>query len=142
MGRMRQADEDGLYEGVMERLALALEAAERDGKEPVDLEVQGLSDGELAFIRAYLQRDAHWLSGWHAAAQEQARLARRSRRILPRGQCGDGARDPGKPLAIALDCALCGTTVRWPNQPGLVVCATCGSQLMKAFRRVDSDVSG
>lgn len=136
MGRMRRVEEDGLYERVLQRVARALERAEREGDEPLELELEGLSEGELAFVRAYLQRDARWLSGWHAAAHEQARLARRARlgRVVP----VDPLLAPAPP--VALDCALCGTRVSLPRRSGLVVCSACGSALMKAFK--DDDAAG
>ena len=80
MGKERQADEGNLYGRVLQRLTLALEEAERrtgdDTGAAAELEVGGLTPAEFDLIRAYLQQDSQWLSGWHAAAEEQAQVAR------------------------------------------------------------------
>ena len=70
----------GLYERLLQRLALALDEADtaerlRD-EHPTELELRGLSEAEMGLIRAYLDQDLHWLRGWHAAAEELALLER------------------------------------------------------------------
>ena len=84
MGKERQAGEGNLYGRVLQRLTLALEEAERrTGDETgatAELEVGGLTPAEFDLIRAYLQQDSQWLSGWHAAAEEQAQLDRQATR--------------------------------------------------------------
>ena len=74
MAELRRAEiEGGLYERLLQRLALALEEADtatrlRDAP-PDELELRGLTPAELELIRAYLDRDLNWLRGWHAAAE-------------------------------------------------------------------------
>ncbi|MCY1363506.1 hypothetical protein D9M68_410160 [compost metagenome] len=144
MGELRRVEvEGGLYERLLQRLALALEEADtaqrlRDERPPGELELRGLSSAELAFINAYLDHDLSWLSGWHAAAEELALIERRQ--LRPLKSTRSGARSPlarptgqSKPLLKRrqLCCALCGTPANW--QPGLGVqgCETCGSQLFR-----------
>lgn len=132
MGRWRQGEGDGLYEHVLTRLAVAMRRAEAAGQEVSELEIEGLSGAELALIQAYLQRDAQWLSGWHAAAHEQALLARRAlaRQWMPPRR-GERGRLPRLPNRTTLDCALCGMEVLLPRRPGVATCPCCGSDLMR-----------
>ena len=74
----------GLYERLLQRLALALDEADtaerlRD-EHPTELELRGLSEAEMGLIRAYLDQDLHWLRGWHAAAEEHPGRPGRNRR--------------------------------------------------------------
>ncbi|CAD5107618.1 hypothetical protein [Zestomonas carbonaria] len=143
MGELRRVEvEGGLYERLLQRLALALEEAEtaqrwRDER-PGELELRGLSSAEVALINAYLDHDLSWLSGWHAAAEELALIERRALRPLRpqrNGVRAGAARTPGVKSSLKrrrqLCCALCGTPANW--QPGLGVqgCETCGSQLFR-----------
>ena len=85
MAVARQAERgDGLYGRLLQRLALALEEADTASRlhaEPLrELELDGLSPAELELIRAYLNRDLHWLRGWHAAAEELALIQRQALR--------------------------------------------------------------
>ncbi|WP_421682530.1 hypothetical protein HKW98_16050 [Stutzerimonas urumqiensis] len=135
MRRERQAEDGGLYGRVLQRLGAALAQAERDTSGttlPNDLVVSGLSDAELALIRAYLAKDDRWLSGWQAAAEEQAMIARQTartpaRRLLPRARAAQWNR--------SLSCALCGAEVEWPSASGPVVCCMCGSHLLLGRQR-------
>ncbi|MFC3608650.1 hypothetical protein [Stutzerimonas tarimensis] len=133
MGRIRQADNENLYERVLERVALAL--AQADGR--VELDVHGLTPAELALIQAYLSQDAQWLSGWHAAAREHALMNRQSLRasVRPGGPLRRSPRLRGKAAAMQLDCALCGCEVRLPDHAGVASCPSCGSELMRARQR-------
>ncbi|MGV8604337.1 hypothetical protein ACV354_32665, partial [Pseudomonas aeruginosa] len=63
----------GLYERLLQRLALALDEADtaerlRD-EHPTGFELRGLSAAEVGLIRAYLHQVLPWLRVWHAAAQ-------------------------------------------------------------------------
>lgn len=73
-----------LYERLQSRLALALDKARTEEllrkNAPQELELNGLTDAELAFVQAYVNGDQRWLSGWHAAAEELAHLELRSSR--------------------------------------------------------------
>ena len=139
MGKPPQADEGNLYGRVLQRLTSALEEAERSKDVPSDLEVRGLTAAEFELIRAYLQQDSQWLSGWHAAAEEQAQLARNANRPALRGllRQAQGKRGRHLPLTLqqSLSCALCGAAVHWPKGPGPAACGVCGSQLLRARQR-------
>src|SRR5690606_9447500 len=87
-----KADQGSLYGRVLQRLTVALEEAERNANGAAELEVRGLTPAEFELIRAYLHQDAQWLSGWHAAAEEQAQLARQAARPALRNVL----RHPGK----------------------------------------------
>lgn len=144
MGRERQADEGNLYGRVLQRLSVALEEAERaaddDTGAATELEVGGLTPAEFDLIRAYLQQDAQWLSGWHAAAEEQAQLVRQATRPALRNvlRHHPGKRTKQAPLSLqrAMNCALCGASVNWPEGAGPVACSACGSQLLRARQRL------
>lgn len=130
------ASGSGLYERLLQRLALALDeadTAERLRDEcPVELELRGLSSAEMELIRAYLDQDVNWLRGWHAAAEELALLERAPARVpwhvrqpVP----------PSRPRLVArpqqLQCALCGSPVAWSRNQGVLPCTSCGSQLFR-----------
>lgn len=143
MSEEHRTDEGNLYGRVLQRLTLALEEAERTasagGEAGGELEVDGLTPAEFELIRAYLQQDARWLSGWHAAAEEQAQMVRLATRPTLRGL----RQHPGKtckqaPLALrqVLTCAICGATVNWPETAGPAACTSCGSQLLRARQRL------
>ena len=143
MSEEHGANEGNLYGRVLQRLTLALEEAERTGNAAGDnggeLEVGGLTPAEFELIRAYLQQDARWLSGWHAAAEEQAQIVRQATRPTLRSL----RQHPGKackqaPLALrqVLTCAICSATVSWPEGAGPAASASCGSQLLRARQRL------
>lgn len=130
------ASGSGLYERLLQRLALALDeadTAERLRDEcPVELELRGLSSAELALIRAYLDQDVNWLRGWHAAAEELALLERAPARV-PRHvrQPTPPSRPRLVPRPQQLQCALCGSPVAWSRNQGVLPCTSCGSQLFR-----------
>lgn len=143
MSEDHRTDESNLYGRVLQRLTLALEEAERTaslgGDASGELEIGGLTPAEFELIRAYLQQDARWLSGWHAAAEEQAQMGRLASRPTLRGL----RQHPGKsskqaPLALrqVLTCAICNATVNWPETAGPATCSSCGSQLLRARQRL------
>jgi len=135
----------GLYERLLQRLALALEEADtttrlRDAP-PSELELHGLTPAEVALIRAYLDRDLHWLRGWHAAAEELALIEQMPRTRVPRAVRPTGA---GKAVVKAqarvkpllkrrqqLCCALCGNSAEWQRGEGVLPCTSCGSKLFR-----------
>ncbi|HAQ26939.1 hypothetical protein [Stutzerimonas nitrititolerans] len=139
MGKPPQVDESNLYGRVLQRLTTALEEAERREDDATDLEVRGLTAAEFELIRAYLQQDSQWLSGWHAAAEEQAQLARNAGRPALRSalrqHSGKRLRQVPFTLQQTLSCALCGGAVYWPKGPGPAACSACGSQLLRARQR-------
>lgn len=141
MAKQPQVDQSNLYGRVLQRLALALQEAERtsDDGAPTELEVRGLTPAEFELIRAYLQQDKRWLSGWHAAAEEQAHIARRVGRPVLRNVLRH-PQPKQKPTPQewhqALSCALCNAPVSWPEGPGPAVCGSCGSQLVRARQRL------
>ncbi|HBP6041101.1 MULTISPECIES: hypothetical protein [Pseudomonas aeruginosa group] len=130
----------GLYERLLQRLALALDEADtaerlRDER-PTELELRGLSEAEMGLIRAYLDQDLHWLRGWHAAAEELALLERQPGRTArpPRPQTTPMRRHVSlkqRQLLCAL-CALCGAPVQWSKGHGVLPCGHCGSQLFRS----------
>ncbi|MFV3368933.1 hypothetical protein ACNFH5_12250 [Pseudomonas sp. NY15435] len=130
------ASGSGLYERLLQRLALALDeadTAERLRDEcPVELELRGLSSAEMELIRAYLDQDVNWLRGWHAAAEELALLERAPARV-PRHV--RPPTPPSRPRLVArpqqLQCALCGSPVAWSRNQGVLPCTSCGSQLFR-----------
>lgn len=144
MNREPQSDDGSVYARVLQRLSSALQEAERGSSgEPGaagELEVRGLTPAEFELIRAYLQRDSQWLSGWHAAAEEQAHLTRQALRPTARGGCRqrNGSRARHAPLALkqTLSCALCNAEVSWPEGAGPAACPACGSQLLRARQRL------
>lgn len=138
MAVARQAERgDGLYGRLLQRLALALEEADTASRlhaEPLrELELDGLSPAELELIRAYLNRDLHWLRGWHAAAEELALIQRQA---LRSGKAA-GSKPMGRPKPLmkrrqALCCALCGTSVSWHRGQDVQACQACGSKLFRS----------
>jgi len=130
------ASGSGLYERLLQRLALALDeadTAERLRDEcPVELELRGLSGAELELIRAYLDQDVNWLRGWHAAAEELAVLERSpSRAPRPARHSTPPCRPRLVPHPQKLQCALCGSPVAWSRNQGVLPCTSCGSQLFR-----------
>ncbi|QGZ32563.1 hypothetical protein GQA94_00575 [Stutzerimonas stutzeri] len=130
---------------MLQRLSVALEEAERtadsDAGATTELEVGGLTPAEFDLIRAYLQQDSQWLSGWHAAAEEQAQLVRQATRPALRNVLRHhhpAKRSKQAPLTLhqAMSCALCGASVNWPEGAGPVACSACGSQLLRARQRL------
>ena len=125
MAELRRAEVGGgLYERLLQRLALALQEADTATRlhqaPPDELELSGLTPAELELIRAYLDRDLNWLRGWHAAAEELALIEQ-----LPRGK-------PMIKKRQQLCCALCGTVARVQRGEGVLPCSACGSKLFRA----------
>ena len=140
MAESRRAEVGGgLYERLLQRLALALQEADTATRlhqaPPDELELSGLTPAELELIRAYLDRDLNWLRGWHAAAEELALIeqlpaasklpARAASKSLPRGK-------PMIKKRQQLCCALCGTVARVQRGEGVLPCSACGSKLFRA----------
>jgi DNA-directed RNA polymerase subunit RPC12/RpoP len=138
MADARQAERGGgLYERLLQRLALALEEADTASRlhaEPLcELELDGLSPAELELIRAYLNRDLHWLRGWHAAAEELALMQRQPLRAgKTAGRKPLGKLKPLMKRRQALCCALCGTPVNWQRGQEAQACQACGSKLFRS----------
>ena len=139
----REVTGGGLYERLLQRLALALEEADTATRlhqnPPDELELRGLTPAEMELIRAYLDRDLNWLSGWHAAAEELALLeqlpvrasksverlpGRMASKVLPR------AKLPAKKRQLC--CALCGAAAQMQRGEGVLPCSSCGSKLFRA----------
>ena len=137
MAESRRAEVGGgLYERLLQRLALALQEADTATRlhqaPPDELELSGLTPAELELIRAYLDRDLNWLRGWHAAAEELALIeqlpaaskpvsklpARAASKPLPRGK-------PMIKKRQQLCCALCGTVARVQRGEGVLPCSAC-----------------
>ena len=144
MAESRRAEVGGgLYERLLQRLALALQEADTATRlhqaPPDELELSGLTPAELELIHAYLDRDLNWLRGWHAAAEELALIeqlpaaskpvsklpARTASKPLPRGK-------PMIKKRQQLCCALCGTVARVQRGEGVLPCSACGSKLFRA----------
>lgn len=141
MGELRRTEvEGGLYERLLQRLALALDEADtalrlRDERTG-ELELRGLSTAEVAFIHAYLDHDLNWLSGWHAAAEEMELIERRHLRPLKAGRTAARSASAAKPLLKRrrqLCCALCGAPANW-LAGGVQGCEACGSQLFRTSK--------
>lgn len=142
MGELRRAGTGGgLYERLLQRLALALEEADSlsglAAESPQELELRDLTSAEMELIRAYLNRDLDWLRGWHAAAQEMAQIEQMQvRRKVARPMSKVVTSLPSaKPLLRRqprLCCALCGTLASGHLGQGVQACRTCGSQLFRA----------
>ncbi len=130
-------EDDGLYGHVLQQLSMALAGAspEQADDELAELEIHGLSPAEVELIHAWLRHDWQWLAGWHAAARQQAQLARRPAAVLkkrlPASPPGRLGRERNPPLSHGLSCAICGSQADWLVRPGLVICPVCGSQLMR-----------
>ncbi|NNN25868.1 MULTISPECIES: hypothetical protein [Pseudomonas] len=130
------ASGSGLYERLLQRLALALaeaDTAERLRDEcPMELELRGLSSAEMELIRAYLDQDVNWLRGWHAAAEELALLEHSPARApRPVRHAAPPSRPRLVPHPQQLQCALCGSPVAWSRSQGVLPCTSCGSQLFR-----------
>ena len=144
MAESRRAEVGGgLYERLLQRLALALQEADTATRlhqaPPDELELSGLTPAELELIHAYLDRDLNWLRGWHAAAEELALIeqlpaaskpvsklpARAASKPLPRGK-------PMIKKRQQLCCALCGTAAQVQRGEGVLPCSACGSKLFRA----------
>lgn len=146
MAELRRSEAGGgLYERLLQRLALALDEADTAGRlrdaPPSELELRGLTPAELELIRAYLDRDLNWLRGWHAAAEELALIEQ-----MPPAKATKAVRPPGasktvlkaqakvKPLLKRrqqLCCALCGNAAEWQRGEGVLPCVSCGSKLFR-----------
>jgi hypothetical protein len=132
----------GLYERLLQRLAIALDEA--DGlsvlsAQPLEeLELRGLTAAEMELIRAYLNRDLNWLRGWHAAAQEMTQIeqlpsSRKAARINQK--VPPPLPSKVKPLLkrrLQLCCAMCGAPAGLQSGRGVKACHACGSQLFRA----------
>lgn len=125
----------GLYERLLQRLAIALDEA--DGlsvlsAQPLEeLELRGLTAAEMELIRAYLNRDLNWLRGWHAAAQEMTQIeqlpsSRKAARINQK------VPPPLLKRRLQLCCAVCGAPAGWQSGRWVKACHACGSQLFRA----------
>jgi hypothetical protein len=144
MAESRRAEVGGgLYERLLQRLALALQEADTATRlhqaPPDELELSGLTPAELELIHAYLDRDLNWLRGWHAAAEELALIeqlpaaskpvsklpARAASKPVPRGK-------PMIKKRQQLCCALCGTVAQVQRGEGVLPCSACGSKLFRA----------
>lgn len=144
MAELRRAEAvGGLYERLLQRLALALDEADTAVRlreeQPRELELRGLTPAELDLIRAYLDRDLHWLRGWHAAAEELALIEQQPARVGKVGRIGSkaAAKSPVKVKSLfkrrqQLCCALCGAAAHWQRGQGIQACLACGSQLFRA----------
>ncbi len=143
MAELRHEEaQGGLYERLLHRLAIALDEADSDSrwqnKTPQELELRGLSPAELELIRAYLDRDLHWLRGWHAAAKELALIEQSPAPTIKPPRPGHIAK-MAKPKGLMrrrqkLLCALCGTAAFWHPGEGIQACSACGSQLFRASK--------
>ncbi|MDM8348072.1 hypothetical protein P8H27_04085 [Pseudomonas sp. sp1636] len=144
MGELRRAEASGgLYERLLQRLAVALDEADSmtrlSAKAPDELELRGLTAAEVELIRAYMDHDLNWLRGWHAAAEEltlierwPVRVARANRAALkPLGK-PFGKVKPLLKHRVQLCCALCGVVANWRPGLGIQACVSCGSQLFRA----------
>lgn len=134
---VQQVDRSGLYERLLQRLALALEEADTASRlhaEPRrELELDGLSPAELELIHAYLNRDLHWLRGWHAAAEELALIQRQPlRSAKPAASRRISKIKPLMKRRQALCCALCGAPVSWHRGQDAQACQACGSKLFRS----------
>lgn len=134
---VQQGERSGLYERLLQRLALALEEADTASRlhaEPRrELELDGLSQAELELIHAYLNRDLHWLRGWHAAAEELALIQRQPLRAMkPAASRRVGKVKPMMKRRQALCCALCGASVSWHRGQDAQACQACGSKLFRS----------
>jgi hypothetical protein len=71
----QKATKPELYERLIDRLALALEAARTAGRlrdeRPLELELRGLSPAEFALVKAYLDRSERETHGCLSAAVKQ-----------------------------------------------------------------------
>ena len=142
MGESRRAGTGGgLYERLLQRLALALEEADSLSDlatgPPQELELRDLTAAEMELIRAYLNRDLDWLRGWHAAAQEMAQIEQmqvRRKVARPMQKVVSALPSPKPQLRRQprLCCALCGTLASGQLGHGVQACRTCGSQLFRA----------
>lgn len=143
-GLQRAEAGGGLYERLLQRLALALDEADnlnRLSAEPLrELELRDLTSAELELIRAYLDRDLEWLRGWHAAAEELALIehwpaTRSAKPLRPAIKSGSKVLGRYKILPkrrMQLHCALCGVAAEWQAGRGVQACLACGSQLFRA----------
>jgi NADH pyrophosphatase NudC (nudix superfamily) len=134
---VQQVERSGLYERLLQRLALALEEADTASRlqaEPRrELELDGLSSAELELIHAYLNRDLHWLRGWHAAAEELALIQRQPLRgVKPAASRRVSKVKPVMKRRQALCCALCGAPVSWHRGQDAQACQSCGSKLFRS----------
>ncbi|MCJ8170665.1 hypothetical protein [Atopomonas sediminilitoris] len=121
---------DGLYERLLERVVHALEDADEHSAEggaaPAEVDLEGLSEEEVAWLRAFVQRDLQWLRGWHAAA-------RRMRSLTLCQQSEPPATLNDEPCGLV--CALCQTSLIQQPRKGVQPCPNCGSSLFRAIQR-------
>ncbi len=116
--------DDGFYEHLLERLALALDeanTAERLSQQaPDELELRGLSAAEMRFLKAYLDRDrtqpnpAVPVLESHSASSRanNLRTLSRSRQLLR--------------------CAICGAAVPLSWGRRAPACSRCGSSVYRS----------
>lgn len=120
MGQPPEGKPRGLYDHVLQQLALAIKRQEQAGTSPMELEIEGLSSAEMGLIQAYLRQDAQWLAGWQAAASEQERIQRRTLH-----------------QSFQPDCSLCLNEI-WP-ETGEALCNPCNPE--KAAKAMQGDAS-
>ncbi|UOK39404.1 hypothetical protein MJP36_05970 [Pseudomonas palleroniana] len=87
-----------LYEGLIDRLGRALDAAKTAGRlrdeRPLELELRGLSQAELELIKRYLELNQHRASSGQASPPSQFQEPTRSAKViwlkdLSAGRAGD-----------------------------------------------------
>lgn len=130
--QQRGVTHPGIYERLLQRLALALDEAESirglSADAPCELELRDLTPAELQLIRAYLERDLSWLRGWHAAAEELASLNQGAGPHVPSATLNDASAS----TQLTLCCAVCGEVADWSPGLGVLACSVCGAQLFRA----------
>lgn len=130
--QQRSATHPGIYERLLQRLALALDEADSlrglSADAPRELELRDLTPAELQLIRAYLERDLSWLRGWHAAAEELASL----NQAADSDQQSTTASAASASTRLTLCCAVCGEAADWSPRLGVLACSVCGAQLFRA----------
>jgi hypothetical protein len=114
--QQRSATHPGIYERLLQRLALALDEADS---------LRGFSADAPRELEL---RDLSWLRGWHAAAEELASL----NQAADSDQQSTTASAASASTRLTLCCAVCGEAADWSPGLGVLACSVCGAQLFRA----------
>lgn len=114
----------GLYDRLIFRLEQALDQ-HRQQEHSDEVSVVDLTQGQLALIRAYRNKDVAWLRGWHAAVDE-------FKGTEPCAKSALSSAISEQTLGVRVCCALCGTALELHAGTPLPACRECGAKIYRA----------
>ena len=112
-----------LYDRLIRRLEKALDQNQQQDLDQ-EVSVADLTQGQMALIRAYRNKDVAWLRGWHAAVDE-LKVSEVSEKTPLCEAVASGA-------SIGVCCALCGAALKLHAGEPLPACGECGARIYRA----------